>query len=111
MLARLPQVFREQLDDAVLRVAKFASREQLARVGMRGRWELTGLYEGVVLTERSQFDHETLPPVTTLFRQPFLEELTETSVSFWVPMNESRRFARVHSRNRRFGVDSAPGSI
>jgi predicted Zn-dependent protease with MMP-like domain len=111
VLARLPQMLREQLHDVVLRVAEFASREQLAGVGMRGRWQLTGHYEGVTLTERSQLNYERLPPAIILIRQPLLAEWAETVVGFWEPMSKNRRYARVHSRNRRFEVDSTPGSV
>ena len=103
VLARLPQVFREQLDDVVLRVAEFATREQLAGVGMRDRWELTGLYEGVPLTERSQFDYETLPPVITLFRQPLLQELAETGVGFAALV----RHVVIHEAGHHFGLSDA----
>jgi predicted Zn-dependent protease with MMP-like domain len=100
VLARLPQMFRQQLDDVVLRVEEFATPEQLAAVGMSERWELTGLYEGVALPDRSQFDYETLPPVITLFRQPLLEELAETGVSFTALV----RHVVIHEAGHHFGL-------
>jgi predicted Zn-dependent protease with MMP-like domain len=100
VLAHLPQMFREQLDDVVLRVEEFATPEQLASVGMSKRWELTGLYEGVALPDRSRFDYETLPPVITLFRQPLLEELAETGVSFAALV----RHVVIHEVGHHFGL-------
>lgn len=82
VLARLPEAFRQPLEDVAMRVEEFATAEQLRSLGIADRWELTGLYEGVALTERSQWDSDVLPSVITLFRQPLLAELEETGVSF-----------------------------
>lgn len=100
VLARLPKMFREKLADVVLRVEEFATPEQLDAVGLADRWELTGLYEGVALPDRSQFDYETMPPVITLFRQPLLEELEETGVSFAALV----RHVVIHEAGHHFGL-------
>jgi predicted Zn-dependent protease with MMP-like domain len=99
VLGRLPQAFREHLADVVLRVEEFASAEQLAAVGMEDRWELTGLYEGVSLPEQSQWDHERMPPVISLFRQPLLAEMRETGVGF----AELVRHVVIHEAGHHFG--------
>ncbi len=100
VLKRLPAQFRESLADVVLRVEEFGLPEQLAAVGLTDRWELTGLYEGVPLPERSQWDHEVMPPVITLFRQPLLEELEETGVSFEALI----RHVVIHEAGHHFGL-------
>lgn len=100
VLGRLPQMFREKLADVALRVEEFASPEQLAAVGLTDRWELTGLYEGVALPDQSQWDHETLPPVITLFRQPLLEEMDETGVGFASLV----RHVVIHEAGHHFGL-------
>ena len=100
VLARLPPLFREKLDDVVVRVAEFATPEQLAGVGLHDRWELTGLYEGVALPDQSQFDYDVMPPVITLFRQPLLEELEETGVSFTALV----RHVVIHEAGHHFGL-------
>ncbi|MFO6447096.1 metallopeptidase family protein [Erythrobacter sp. NE805] len=82
VLARLPEVFRRELEGVVLRVEEFATDEQLDSLGIEDPWDLTGLYEGVALTERSQWDGDGLPPVITLFRQPLLAEMEDTGVGF-----------------------------
>jgi predicted Zn-dependent protease with MMP-like domain len=84
----------------VLRVAEFASDEQLAGVGMEDRWELTGLYEGIALPEQSQWDHERMPPVISLFRQPLLAEMEETGVGF----AELVRHVVIHEAGHHFGL-------
>lgn len=100
VLAGLPEQFREPLADVVLRIAEFADPEQLAAVDLDDPWDLTGLYEGVPLSERSQWDHDTLPPVITLFRQPLLAEMRETGVSF----AELVRHVVIHEAGHHFGL-------
>ena len=100
VLAKLPAQFREPLADIVLRVDEFATPEQLAAVGLKNRWELTGLYEGVALPDQSQWDHETLPPVITLFRQPLLEEMGQSGVRFEALV----RHVVIHEAGHHFGL-------
>ena len=100
VLRRLPQPFAAHLDDVVLRIAEFASAEQLAEVGMDDPYELTGLYEGIALTEQSQWDHERMPPMISLFRQPLLAEMEETGVGF----AELVRHVVIHEAGHHFGL-------
>ena len=100
VMARLPDAFRRELAGVVLRVDEFATAEQLDAVGIEDKWELTGLYEGVALTDRSQWDSEGLPPVITLFRQPLLAEMEETGVSF----AELIRHVVIHEAGHHFGL-------
>ncbi len=100
VLARLPDVFRRELDGVVLRVEEFATDEQLDSLGIEDPYELTGLYEGVALTERSQWDSDGLPPVITLFRQPLLAEMEETGVGFAALI----RHVVIHEAGHHFGL-------
>ena len=100
VLSRLPAPFREQLHDVVLRVEEFAEPEQLRAVGITDQWELTGLYEGIALTERSQWESDGLPAVITLFRQPLLAEMQETGVSFAALI----RHVVIHEAGHHFGL-------
>jgi predicted Zn-dependent protease with MMP-like domain len=79
-LNTLPARFREHLDGVVLKVEEFATREQLASVELDDKWELSGLYEGRPLSERSIWDASEMPPIVTLFRQPLLYEWRSTGV-------------------------------
>jgi predicted Zn-dependent protease with MMP-like domain len=99
VLDRLPELFARELADVVIRVEEFASAEQLASVGMVDRWDLTGLYEGIPLPERSQAHSGTMPPVISLFRQPLLEEMEETGVGF----DELVRHVVIHEAGHHFG--------
>lgn len=100
VLARLPHAFRRELADVVLRVEEFATDEQLESVAIADRWELTGLYEGVALTERSQWDSDGLPPVITLFRRPLLAEMADTGVTF----DALIRHVVIHEAGHHFGL-------
>ena len=79
-LKALPARFREPCEDLVVKVEEFATREQLASVGLADPWDLSGLYEGRPLSERSIWDAGEMPAVVTLFRQPLLLEWRATGV-------------------------------
>ncbi|MGB3807404.1 MAG: metallopeptidase family protein [Erythrobacter sp.] len=98
-LSRMPEEFREQLEGTVLRIEEFARPEQLASVDIENRWELTGLYEGVPLTEQSVWDHAPMPPIISLFRQPLMREMRETGVGF----EELVRHVVIHEAGHHFG--------
>ena len=98
-IARLPEEFRTLLEDVVLRIEEFASPDQLAAVGIADRWDLTGLYEGVPLPERSQWDVPAMPPAISLFRRPLLREMEETGVGFEALV----RHVVIHEAGHHFG--------
>ncbi len=99
VLAGLPPEFRDPLRDAVLTIGEFARPEQLASVGIADRWNLTGLFEGIPLTERSSWSSGDMPPVISLFRQPLLLEMKQTGVGF----EELVRHVVIHEAGHHFG--------
>lgn len=70
----LPQAFRPAAQDVALRVTDWPDADMLSDLGMSDRLDLTGLYEGVPVTEKSVFDQPLGPDVVWLFRQPILAE-------------------------------------
>ena len=70
----LPEAFRAPAAAVVLRVEDFASDEMLADVGLEDPFELTGLYDGVPLTEKSISDQPVQPDAIWLFRRAILDE-------------------------------------
>ena len=76
-IARLPEQFREHLGDIHFMVEEFADRETLAQLGMENPFELTGLYEGIALTEQSIEHSGTMPTRIRLFRRAILDEWAE----------------------------------
>ncbi|WP_370034898.1 metallopeptidase family protein [Qipengyuania mesophila] len=98
-LAALPDAFRKQLGDVVLRVEDFATPEQLASVGIADRWHLSGLYEGEPLPDRSIWESGRMPPRIWLFREPLIAEWRETGVR----MEDLVRHVVVHEAGHHFG--------
>lgn len=70
----LPEPFAGHLGDVVLSVEDFADDETLDTMGIEDPFDLTGIYEGIPLTERSVEHSGTLPDRVRLFRRPILDE-------------------------------------
>ena len=76
-LDALPKPFSDSVGDIVLLVEEFADDATLDHFGLEDPFELSGIYEGVPLTERSVEQSGTLPERVRLFRRPILEEWAE----------------------------------
>lgn len=101
VLASLPALFREQLGEVVMLVEDFATDEQLVSVGLSDRWELTGLYEGESLPDRSIWQSGRLPARIWLFREPLIAEWRETGVR----MDDLVRHVVIHEAGHHFGFN------
>lgn len=73
-LAALPEVYREAAALVQLRIADFAPDDVLDQLDLTDPFELTGLYDGIPLTEKSVMDQPHGPDSIWLFRRPILEE-------------------------------------
>ena len=73
-LEALPEPFAGHLRDVVLLVEDFADEPTLAAMGIEEPFDLTGIYEGIPITERSVEYSGTLPDRIRLFRRPILDE-------------------------------------
>ncbi len=73
----LPLVFRKPCEGLLIRVADFADEETLAEMEIENAFELTGLYQGIALTEKSVMDVATQPDAVWLYRRPILDEWAE----------------------------------
>jgi predicted Zn-dependent protease with MMP-like domain len=76
-ISTLPAPFREPATQIRLRVEEFADEEMVEELGVEDPFELTGLYDGIPLTEKSVSDQVTRPDVIWLFRRPILDEWAE----------------------------------
>lgn len=76
-LKALPAAVRRVCADLVIRVTDFADDELLKEMGIDDPFELTGLYDGIALPQRSTMDQPTQPNAVWLFRRPILEEWIE----------------------------------
>lgn len=73
-IAALPETYRAAAAAVALRVEEFASDEMLDDLGIDDVFELTGLYDGVPLTEKSVMDQPDRPDAIWLFRRAILDE-------------------------------------
>ncbi len=74
---RLPADFTPFLSNIVVIVEDFADDALLSDMGIENPFELTGIYEGVPLTERSIDQSGQMPDRIRLFRRPILDEWAE----------------------------------
>jgi acetylglutamate kinase len=77
--------------------------ETLEDLGIESAWELTGLYRGTPLTERSVSDAVREPDLIFLYRQPILLEWVETDVDLYHLV----RNVLVHEIAHHFGFSDA----
>ncbi len=73
----LPEPFARAARGVSIRVADLADDETLSEMGLEDPFELTGLYRGVALTERSVEDWGGLPDEIWLYRRAILDEWAE----------------------------------
>jgi predicted Zn-dependent protease with MMP-like domain len=76
-MADLPAEFAGPAQSVLLRIADFAPDEILEDIGADNPFELTGLYDGVPLPEKSVMDMMDRPDTIWLFRRPILDEWAE----------------------------------
>jgi predicted Zn-dependent protease with MMP-like domain len=102
-LARIPEPFAAHLADVVLLVEEFADDAVLAEMGMEDPFELTGLYSGRPVGEKSSFDVAALPDTIHLYRRPLLDEWVETGVALEALITH----VVVHEVGHHFGLSDA----
>ena len=77
-LAALPPLLSRHVEGIAIMVEDMADEETLAALEVENAWELTGLYRGIPMTERSVSDPVRLPDTIMLYRDPILIEWIET---------------------------------
>jgi len=80
-LGRLPPPFAESLHDIVLVIEEVADPDTARRLGLNHPMQLSGLYEGIPLNDRSVSQSGALPERITLYRRPILAEWRSTRFS------------------------------
>jgi predicted Zn-dependent protease with MMP-like domain len=97
---RLPEEFREKLENVEVIVENFPDPETIRSLGLRSKWDLLGLYVGVPLTHRSFFSFNTLPERIYLYYQPILREAGRAQ-----DLVEIIRDVVIHEVGHHFGFD------
>ncbi|MEO5808468.1 MAG: metallopeptidase family protein [Sphingomicrobium sp.] len=99
-LAALPEPFASRLAGVVLLVEEEADAELLAEFGIDHPLDLTGVYEGVPIGDKSVTASGTLPDRIRLFRRAILDE--------WVTGGEALehlvRHIAIHEAGHHFGL-------
>ena len=102
-LARLPAEFARHVRDVVLSVEEFADADTLAEMGIEDPFELTGLFEGIGLTEQSIEMSGQMPNRVRLFRGAILDE--------WIAEGEDLEHliahVVIHEIGHHFGLSDA----
>lgn len=99
--AALPAGFRELAGDVRMVVEDFGSEEMLNELGISDPFELTGLYQGVNLAERSVLDPTPYLSRVFLYRRPILDEWAERGD---VTLGELVTHVLVHEIGHHFGL-------
>ena len=102
-LESLPEAFARSLGDVVLQVEEFADDATLDAMGIEDPFDLSGLYEGVPLTERSVEHSGTLPERIRLFRRSILDEWAGGEVT----LERLVAHVLIHEVGHHFGLSDA----
>ena len=100
----LPEPYRQAATRIVLRIEDFAADDVLKALGCESPFDLTGLYEGIPLTEKSISDQPLHPDLIWLFRRPILDEWIERGD---VSLQELVSHVLVHELAHHFGWSDA----
>lgn len=98
-LAGLPEPFATHLRDVVLQVDDVAEEELLAEMGIDHPLDLTGVYEGIPISERSVEHSGTMPDRIRLFRRAILDEWIEDGHD----LEHLVRHVLIHEAGHHFG--------
>lgn len=102
-LANLPLEFRERMGNIVLRIEEYADGKSLKAVGLTHPMQLSGLYTGRPLGNKSIADFGTLPDVIHLYRQPILAEAAQRQI----PVEQLVHHVLIHEVGHHFGLSDA----
>jgi predicted Zn-dependent protease with MMP-like domain len=107
--ADMPAAFRDLAGDVIFRIEDFAEDDVLADLGIEDPFELTGLYQGVDLTQRSIMDPAPSAPVVFLYRRAILDEWIDRGD---VSLRDLVAHVLVHEVGHHFGLsDDAMDAI
>jgi predicted Zn-dependent protease with MMP-like domain len=102
-LATFPARFADEMRDVGVIVENQPDDETLRELKIESAWELTGLYRGVPLTERSVLDPLRQPDQIFLYREPILLEWIESGEDLYRLV----RNVVVHEVAHHFGLSDA----
>ena len=99
-IAGLPAQFARHLGDIVFAAEEYADDETLAELGLEHPLDLSGLYHGRPLGEKSSMDSGAMPDRIVLYRRAILEEWIETGVR----LDDLVAHVTIHEIGHHFGL-------
>jgi predicted Zn-dependent protease with MMP-like domain len=102
-LAEIPPRLARHIEGVGIAVEDLADEATLDELGIESAWDLTGLYSGTPLTERSVGDVARPPDLIFLYRQAILLEWIETGVDLFRLV----RNVVIHEVGHHFGFSDA----
>ncbi|NUB46699.1 metallopeptidase family protein [Fertoebacter nigrum] len=103
-IAALPDSYAAAARAVQLRIEDFPPEDLCAEMGIDDPFELTGLYEGTPLTEKSVMDQPMQPDAIWLFRRPILDEWADRGN---VTLGDLVAHVLVHELAHHFGWSDA----
>ena len=101
--AAIPAVLRDMVRGTAIVVEDVPDDETLEAMGIENPWELTGLYRGTPLTQKSVLDVPLEPDTILLYREPILLEWVETGEELFRLV----RNVLIHEIGHHFGLSDA----
>jgi acetylglutamate kinase len=102
-LAAIPPRLARHVQGIGIVVEDVADDATLDEMGIENAWELTGLYRGIPLSQRSVSDVPDRPDMIFLYREPILVEWIETAEDLYRLV----RNVLVHEIAHHFGFSDA----
>ncbi len=103
-LAELPPKFRALVGDVEMRILDYAEDDVLDELGLEDAFQLTGLYQGPDLTQRSSQEAIGRPSALFLYRRAILDEWSERGD---VTLGELVTHVLIHEIGHHFGFSDA----
>lgn len=102
-LDAIPAELRAMVRGVAIVVEDVADDETLEAMGLENPWDLTGLYSGTPLTQKSVLDVALQPDTVFLYREPILLEWIETGEELFRLV----RNVLIHEIGHHFGLSDA----
>lgn len=100
----IPAPFAAAAKSVAIRVEDFAAEDVLEELGIEDPFELTGLYDGTPLTQKSVLDSPAKPDAIWLYRAAILDEWCDRGD---VPLGRLVAHVYVHELAHHFGWSDA----
>jgi predicted Zn-dependent protease with MMP-like domain len=102
-LRTIPEELRVHADDVIIRVVEFPDEDTVREMGLASPFELSGLYSGVPIGDKSVSATPADIDMILLYRRPLLDEWCETGED----LTRLIRHVLIHEIGHHFGFSDA----